>query len=285
MAVEPASDPALPRMRALEAMLRPLLDLFEAACGVRAAFHATVHGAGGVSVWAYTRARGLEREPAGAVPPGAHASAGLHAPDGAWLGTLDAASLDGAPLPPAASEALAACARVVAVLLAPPVHASPGPTVSGSTGSRAMALLDGLTGLPNRQALALELDRMLARAQRDDMTVFVVCLALMGDGAAEADVAFDMRVAELAACLSDAVRGGDLVARTGRHEFAVAGSIPRSTAEASVAVVLERVGRHCGRIAGGAGGRIPLEIGFALASIGAYDAEALLAEAEAGLLA
>lgn len=285
MAVEPAPDPALPRMRALEATLRPLLDLFEAACGVRAGFHATVHAAGAVSAWAYTRDGGLAREPAGAVPPGAHVSAGLHAPDGAWLGTFDAAALDGAPLPPAAPEALAACARVVAVLLAPPAHAPPPPTPSASSGTRAVALLDGLTGLPNRQALALELDRMLARAQRDDMTVFVVCLALVGERASEVDVAFDMHVSELAACLSDAVRGGDLVARTGRHEFAVAGSIPRSTAEASVAVVLERLGRHCGCIAGAVEHRMHLEIGFALAGIGAYDAAALLAEAEAGLLA
>lgn len=285
MALDPALDPTQPRMRALEATLRPLLDLFEAACGVRAAFHATVHGGSGVAGWAYTRDGGLVRESAAAAIPGAHASAGLHAPDGAWLGTLEVATLGGAPLPPNAPEALAACARVVAVLLASQVHAVPGPNVSASSGNRALALLDGLTGLPNRQALALELDRMLARAQRDDMTVFVVCVAVAGEGAAPADVAFDRRVAELAACLSDAVRGGDLVARTARHEFAVAGSIPRSTAEASVAVVLERLGRHCASLAGPAGARMPLDIGFALASIGAYDAEALLAEAEAGLLA
>lgn len=284
MALDPALDPTQPRMRALEATLRPLLDLFEAACGTRAAFRATVHGATGGAGWSFTRDSGLVREPVGTAVPAAHASAGLHAPDGAWLGTLDACALQGATLPPQAPEVLAACARVVALVLAWPGQ---GPAVgtAPASSSRATALLDSLTGLPNRQALALELDRMLARAQRDDMTVFVVCLGLRGDDAGDADVAFDRRVAELAACLSDAVRGGDLVARTGRHEFAVAGSIPRSTAEASVAVVLERLGRHCGRIAGTATQRMQLEIGFALATIGAYDAEALLAEAEAGLVA
>jgi hypothetical protein len=65
----------------------------------------------------------------------------------------------------------------------------------------------------------------------------------------------------------------------------VAGSIPRSTAEASAAVVLERLGARCSRIPGPGARCGRLEMGFALAGIGAYDAEALLVEAEAGLAA
>jgi diguanylate cyclase len=275
------------RARALEATLRPLLDLFEAACGVRAAFFADVHGPGAAR-YAFARDGGIVETPAErpaaparcATPAAAaalRASAGLRAPDGRELGTLDVASLSGTPLPARATEVLDACARVVAALLCTAPRASAPAAPAPGDGA---ALLDPLTGLPNRRALALELDRMLARAQRDDMAVFVVCLGLAGTDGMRGSVAFDRRVAELAACLSDGVRGGDVVARTGQHEFAVAGSIARGMAEAGAAVVLERLGARCACI----GDRARLDMGFALAGIGAFDAQALLAEAEASLL-
>jgi hypothetical protein len=74
-----------------------------------------------------------------------------------------------------------------------------------------------------------------------------------------------------------------VVARTGAHEFVVAGSIPRATAEASAAVVLERLSARCAcepspQPPGGIG------LGLAIARIGEFDPRALLAEAEAELL-
>lgn len=280
-----------PRARALEATLRPLLDLFEAACGVRAAFFADVQGPGAAR-YAFAREGGIVETPgsapaaAGRASPVAaaalRASAGLRAPDGRELGTLDVASLSGTPLPARAADVLDACARVVGALLSTALR-EPAPVVDIAHAD-GVALLDPLTGLPNRQALALELDRMLARAQRDDMAVFVVCVGLAGSEGARGSVAFDRRVAELAVCLSDGVRGGDVVARTGHHEFAVAGSIPRGMAEASAAVVLERLSARCACV-GASGGATRLDMGFALAGIGAFDADALLAEAEASLLA
>ena len=59
----------------------------------------------------------------------------------------------------------------------------------------------------------------------------------------------------------------------------MAGSIPRATAEASTAVVLRRLHARC------AGEPGHIDMGFAVARIGAFDAAALLDEAEASLLA
>jgi GGDEF domain-containing protein len=117
------------------------------------------------------------------------------------------------------------------------------------------------------------------------MTVFAVCVGLSGHDDVASSPIFDRHVAALAGSLSESVRGGDLVARTGLHEFTVVGTIPRATAEASAAVVLERLHARCARGATQAGPRARLDIGFAVARIGEFDPQALLAEAEDGLFA
>lgn len=287
-----SSNDLSPRARAVEALMRPLLDLFEAGCGVRAAFFATVRGEGHEARYAFARDGGLVetlRAPGPALqatrPSPSSASMRGSAPLRAGpttFGSLEVACLSGQALPPEGARLLDACARILAAHLAPVVVPPVRPT---SAGPDAFALLDPLTGLPNRQALLLEMERMLARAQRDDMAVFVVCIGLAGADAARSSVVFDQCVAELAACLSDSVRGGDLVARTGHHEFVVAGSIPRMTAEASAAVVLDRLSARCARaVATAPALRTRVDMGFALARIGEFDPRVLLSEAEASLL-
>lgn len=289
MGVESSTDLS-PRARAVEAVMRPLLDLFEAGCGVRAAFFATVRGDGHEARYAYARDGGLVEtvRPHGpalhaARPVASTAPLRGSAPlrvGGQAIGTLEVACLSGQPLPAAGPTLLEACAQVLAAQLAPP--ATPRAATADASD---LALLDPLTGLPNRPALVLELERMLARAQRDDMAVFVVCVGLAGADAARHSLVFDQRIVELGACLSDSVRGGDLVARTGHHEFAIAGSIPRMTAEASAAVVLERLNARCAQPSSTAPAlRARVDMGFALARIGEFDAQALLAEAETSLL-
>lgn len=283
MAIVPTLEPG-PRARAVEAVLHPLLDLFEAATGGPAAFFAEMRVPGAHLRYAFAREGGLVetvQAPAGAAHGAPRPAAGglrvaafLHDARGHVRGHLEAASLGGRPFEVASQRAIEACAKVLDAHLA--AHAFDGPAAPGGD-----ALSDPLTGLPNRAALLGELERMLARAQRDDMTVFTVCVGLSGleDAGSEA---FDRRLAALATRLAEGVRGGDVVARTGLHEFVVAGSIPRATAEASAAVVLERLQARC---AASAAGRARIDMGFAIARIGAFDASTLLAEAEAALLA
>jgi diguanylate cyclase len=281
MAIVPIPEPS-PRARAVEAVLRPLLDLFEAATGGPAAFFAELRLGGLGLRYAFAREGGLVEtaQPAAGPMRGLPVSGGLrvvaplHAIGGDAMGHLEAASLGGRPFGAAAQEAIEACARLLeAHFAATAFHAPP------AVGD---ALSDPLTGLPNRAALLGELERMLARAQRDDMTVFSVCVGLSGMDDAAGSEAFEGQLAALAARLVEAVRGGDLVARTGHHEFVVAGSIPRATAEASAAVVLERLHARC---IGAIRGRARIDMGFAVARIGEFDPLALLAEAEASLLA
>lgn len=278
------SAPPTPRARALEALFGPLLDLFESASGLRAAFFVVLHEPAREARYAYARDGGivetlLPRSPM-AAPAGSaeglRAMAPLHDARGRAAGHLEAASLSGQPFTPAGRAALAQCARLLELNLAD------GGAPAANEGTDGLALLDAATGLPNRTALVLEMERMLARAQRDDMAVFVVCIGLAGADDRRGE-AYERGIASLAGCLAESVRGGDLVARTGDHEFAVVGSIPRMTAEASAAVVLERLSARCaGAVRATARSRV--DMGFALARIGEFDAQAVLAEAEASLL-
>ena len=287
MATVPSTAPSA-RARAVEAVLKPLLELFEAATGRRVAFFVELRADGVATRYACAPDGGIVEtvlgapSTPGAVGPSAEGlrlSSALHDPRGASCGHLEAASLSGRAFEPAAQAALEACARVLDAHFA-------GTGAPASPDARtATALLDPLTGLPNRAALTSELERMLARAQRDDMTVFAVCVGLSGLDDIAGSSAFDRQVGTLAGCLADSVRGGDLVARTGLHEFTVVGSIPRATAEASAAVVLERLHARCARSALQGLPRARIDIGFAVARIGEFDPQALLAEAEDGLFA
>lgn len=278
------SAPPTPRARAFEALLGPLLGLFEAAGGVRAAFFVVLHEAACEARYAYARDTGIVETllPRGTAtrPPGSaqglRAVAPLRDAHGQAVGHLEAASLTGQAFDPQAQTALERCARVLELQLA----AGGVPTPRESTDG--FALLDADTGLPNRTALVLEMERMLARAQRDDMAVFVVCISLAGGDDAHGP-AYERGIASLAGCVVESVRGGDLVARIGAHEFVVAGSIPRITAEASAVVVLERLSARCSGVAH-ATPHTRVDMGFALARIGEFDAKAVLAEAEASLV-
>ena len=86
------------------------------------------------------------------------------------------------------------------------------------------ALSDPLTGLPNRRSLAQELNRMLARGQRDDRALVVAFIDLdafkpINDRHGHA--AGDHLLRTIAARLLQCVRKTDTVARLGGDEFVV----------------------------------------------------------------
>jgi len=152
------------------------------------------------------------------------------------------------------------------------------------------ALSDGLTGLPNRRALELELARMLARVQRDDRALVVAFIDL-DDFKRINDVhgheAGDRMLVAMARALEATLRGGDLVARIGGDEFVVAGTVPRENAEASADSLRQRLEDATrGYFDLGGGQRVDYRgasVGVELASPGEIDAAALLARADRGM--
>ncbi len=106
-----------------------------------------------------------------------------------------------------------------------------------------LAASDPLTGLPNRRRWDEEAARMVARAERTGEPLAIAIIDLdrfkaYNDG--HGHQAGDRLLKEAAAAWRDQLRGGDLLARWGGEEFAVA--LPGVTAE-DAAPVLERLRR------------------------------------------
>lgn len=90
-----------------------------------------------------------------------------------------------------------------------------------------LALTDALTQLPNRAAIRAELNRLLARAQRDDSHVLVAFLDL--DGFKQINDQWGHHIGDLllqtvARQLQANLRDGDLVGRIGGDEFVLLGA-------------------------------------------------------------
>jgi diguanylate cyclase (GGDEF)-like protein len=86
------------------------------------------------------------------------------------------------------------------------------------------ALIDDLTGLPNRRLLSDRLSQCLTKAERDQTAVGLLCMnlddfRLVNDSLGHA--AGDILLAQVAQRLKDRFRQSDTLARTGADEFAV----------------------------------------------------------------
>ena len=153
------------------------------------------------------------------------------------------------------------------------------------------ALSDPLTGLPNRRSLAQELNRMLARVQRDDRALVVAFIdldAFKPINDRYGHEAGDRFLVAMARALEGALRGGDLVARIGGDEFVVAGTVPRESADAAADVLcrrLEAATRGRFDIGGTSIDYAGASVGVVLARTGEVDAEALLARADRAMYA
>lgn len=103
------------------------------------------------------------------------------------------------------------------------------------------ALIDGLTGVPNRKALLEQLHRTLAQAARDQRPVAVLMLDIdrfkrVND--TWGHVAGDAVLAAVAQCLKGGLRAQDFLGRYGGEEFLV---VLPGTAEAGAATLAEHL--------------------------------------------
>jgi diguanylate cyclase len=146
---------------------------------------------------------------------------------GQLYGTLCAASGESAPLAPETESVLRLFARIVAgfaereQLLHALQHAN--------RELASLAMLDALTGLPNRRSLTEELQRVIAHCRRSREWVLVGFVDL--DHFKEVNDRYGHEAGDALLCtlgtqLAAAVRGSDMLARFGGDEFVMVGMGP-----------------------------------------------------------
>lgn len=157
--------------------------------------------------------------------------------DGAVYGTLCAASAEPAELSPDTEKMLQLFASIIAQQVERE-HLLEELQRKNSLLST-MALIDSLTGLPNRRALFDELERLQARARRSHGQVMVAFLDLDGFKQVNDEhghEAGDALLCAIAAQLRLALRESDYVGRFGGDEFVFVGPGPQKGQDSAEAV-------------------------------------------------
>lgn len=158
--------------------------------------------------------------------------------DGAIYGTLCAASSERAKLPPETEKML----QLFAGLIAQQVEREQllEELQRKNEQLSAMALLDPLTGVPNRRALFEELERLQARARRSDTMVMVAFIDLDGFKLINDTHGHELGDALLCAIanqLRAAMRDSDFLSRFGGDEFVFVGPGPFRGQDANEAIL------------------------------------------------
>lgn len=152
-----------------------------------------------------------------------------------------------------------------------------------------LATRDGLTGLRNRASAYSEIERELARAQRDGQPLLAVYVDL--DGLKELNDEYghqagDEAIRRTADALRATTRQADVVARLGGDEFLVVGTVPDGGPEAALAFaerIHEAVRTQSVPVTGGDRVTLRCSVGVVLSSPAADTAEALIRAADAAM--
>lgn len=146
---------------------------------------------------------------------------------GQLYGTLCAASSESAPLAQEAESVLNLFAKIIAGFAEREQLLHSLQHVNQELAS--LAMLDALTGLPNRRSLTEELHRVIAHCRRSREWVLVGFVDLdhfKGINDRYGHEAGDAMLCALATQLAAAVRGSDMLARFGGDEFVMVGKGP-----------------------------------------------------------
>lgn len=219
------------------------------------------------------RTRWADSEAASALGIQTYVSTPVRLSDGAIYGTLCAASAEEAQLPPETESVLQLFASIIAQQVEREQLLKELQAKNEQLAS--IALLDALTGLPNRRALLEELERLLARARRTHSQVLVAFLDL--DGFKQINDVYghetgDSLLRAVATQLRMALRESDAVARFGGDEFVFVGPGPAQGED--TAASMQQLQQ---RLALATACRIPLEaqrtLDYPGASVGVFCAD------------
>lgn len=259
----------LPAAKSVEQLTRPLLDMLGAVTGLESTYLTSIDLKADLQHIRYARNVGQLQIPEGLSVPWddtlckraldegrmctsdvtqcwpdsdaarqlgiqTYVSAPVRADDGVLYGTLCAASARRHEINPQAEAVLKLFSSVIASfiereMLVDQLHAANVRLMS-------YALTDTLTGLPNRRALFEALDRLLARALREQATVLVGVIDLDGFKSINdtyGHQAGDTFLQETSRRIAAALRGSDMVGRVGGDEFVLIGPGPALAAKRS----------------------------------------------------
>ena len=177
-----------------------------------------------------------------------YVSAPVYLSDGRMYGTLCAASEKNTLLPEGTNTVLRMFAKLIAQRIE---HEQMLRDLQKlNTELSHLALTDALTQLPNRAALLQELQRQLARAQREHSRVLIAFIDLDGFKRINdqyGHAAGDRLLCTLAERLRQSLRGGDMVARMGGDEFVLITTSPAQAGdpERALAALRTRLRNAC----------------------------------------
>ncbi|MFT3806350.1 diguanylate cyclase domain-containing protein [Arenimonas sp.] len=309
----------------LESLVRPLLELMETVTGLESTYVTAIDEAAGVQHVLYARNSHELQIPEGlSVPWGdtlckraleegrfytddvadcwgdsdaaaqlgiaTYTSTPIRIEGGKLYGTLCAASGERRPLADGAGRMLEMFSALIAQQVERErlMHA----LQQANDALAATALLDTVTGLPNRRALMKDLARRLAQARRDDHAVLAAFVDLDNFKTINDQYGHDVGDRFLVAvgeALTDAMRGGDFAARMGGDEFIVLGTAARRDLRNATEALCDRLlAATSKRFHLGEGVSIDYagpSIGVAVAESGSLDGEALINAADAAMYA
>ncbi|MDG2518273.1 GGDEF domain-containing protein [Lysobacter soli] len=263
--------------RTLEELVRPLLEVLEALTGMESTYLTSVDADAGVQHVLFARntqrllipeqltvpwsdtlcRRALDEEcaytddvPSRWGDSDAARALGIHTyvstpvklEDGSLYGTLCAASARQLPLPDEAQRALLMFSRLIGQQLER--ERLVDRLQEANAALAASALVDTVTGLPNRRALMAEMTRRIAHCQRQHEALVVAFIDLDGFKAINdrhGHEAGDRLLAAIGRTLQGALRADDFAARLGGDEFVVVGTVAHVEGPGSIEAFRERL--------------------------------------------
>jgi diguanylate cyclase len=265
------------RARTLEELVRPLLEALETLTGMESTYLTSIDEDAGVQHVLYSRNSRQLRIPEALVVPWAdtlckralddgcqytddvpgswgdsdaaralgiqtYVSTPVRLEDGTLYGTLCAASARQLPLVDDAQRALRMFSRLIGQQLER--ERLLDQLQEANAALAASALVDTVTGLPNRRALMQELGRRTAHCQRQHEALVVAFIDLDGFKAINdrhGHDAGDRFLAAMGRTLSGALRADDFAARLGGDEFVVVGTVAHAEGADSISTFGDRL--------------------------------------------
>lgn len=268
---------AIGRARTLEELVRPLLEILEALTGMESTYFTSIDEVAGLQTVLFSRnTLDLQIPERLSVPWGdtlcqralkegltdtddvptlwgdsatarelgirSYVSTPVRLQDGYLYGTLCAASASAVSLDENARHVLRLFSGLISQQLERErlVQALQAANTALSTS----LLTDPVTGLPNRRALAKELERRIAHARRSGEAVLVAYLDLDGFKAINdrhGHDSGDQFLAAIGCALSIGLRADDFVARLGGDEFVAVASVPNHDLQHATSAFLARL--------------------------------------------